>query len=256
MKRHEHTSMGGTGEVFLTTHWSVIDKIAADGDTSSKALINELLKSYWKPVYCFLRQKGYDNEQAKDLTQGFFEEVVLSKELIQRADQARGRFRTFLLAALEQYLARVHRKETAQKRIPKDKLLQLEQIDPAELPEPVGGLSPEQSFNYAWVSSLLDKMLAEVQAKCSTDGKTLHWQVFHDRVIQPIMENTRAPSLTKICDKYGIEDVKKASNMIVIVNRRFQAALKRHLRRAVASNADVDEELRELMQIFSNKGAG
>lgn len=256
MKRYEHTSIGGSVEAFLTTHWSVIDKIAADGDTPNQALINELLKKYWKPVYCFLRQKGYDNEQAKDLTQGFFEEVVLGRELIRRAEQGRGRFRTFLLSALEQYLARVHRKETARKRIPKDKLVQLEQIDPAELPESVEGLSPEQSFNYAWVSSLLDKLLAEVQAKCRTDDKVIHWQVFHDRILQPIMENTQAPSLKEICDKYGIEDEKKASNMIVTVNRRFRASLKRHLRRAVASDVEVDAELRELMQIFSEKGAG
>lgn len=256
MKRYEHTSMGGTGEAFLTTHWSAISKIAADGDTSSQALINDLLKKYWKPVYCFLRHKGYDNEQAKDLTQGFFQEVVLGRELIQRVDQARGRFRTFLLTALEQYLTRVHRKQTAQKRIPKDKLLQLEQIDPAELPEPVGGLTPKESFNYAWVSELLDKMLAEVQAKCRSQGKTLHWQVFHDRILQPIMENTRAPSLAEICDKYGIKNTAKASNMIVTVNRRFRAALKRHLRRSVTGDAEVDEELRELMQMFSKKGAG
>ncbi len=256
MERYEHTSMGGSVEAFLTTHWSVIDKIAADGDTPNQALINELLKKYWKPVYCFLRQKGYDNEQAKDLTQGFFEEVVLKRDLIQRAEQARGRFRTFLLAALEQYLTRIHRKQTSRKRIPKDKLVQLEQIDPGELPEPVDGLSPEQSFNYAWVSSLLDKLLAEVQAKCLTDDKELHWQVFQDRVLRPIMENTRAPSLKEICDKYSIEDEKKASNMIVTVNRRFRATLKRHLRRSVTGDTEVDEEWHELMQMFCEKGAG
>lgn len=256
MERYEHTSMGGSAEAFLTTHWSVIDKIAADGDTPNQALINDLLKRYWKPVYCYLRHKGYGNEQAKDLTQGFFEEVVLSRELIQRADQARGRFRTFLLTALEQYLTRVHRKQTARKRIPKDKLVQLEQIDPAELPEPVGQLTPEQSFNYAWVSQLLDKLLAEVQAKCYSQNKTLHWQVFHDRVLQPIMENKPAPSLRQICEKYGIESTTKASNMIITVNRRFQAALKRHLRRSVTCDAEVDDELQELMQMFSKKGAG
>jgi len=255
MERHEHTSMGGTAEAFLTTHWSVIDKVESDGGTPNQVLINELLKKYWKPVYCFLRHKGFGNEQAKDLTQGFFEEVVLSRELIQRADQARGRFRTFLLTALEQYLSRVHRKETARKRIPRDKLLQLEQIDPAELPEPVGGFTPEQSFNYAWVTQLLDKLLPEIEANCRKEGKALHWQVFHDRILKPIMENERAPSLTEICSTYGIEDERKASNMIVTVNRRFRAALKQHLRRSVTSDAEVDEELLELMQIFSKKSA-
>jgi RNA polymerase sigma-70 factor (ECF subfamily) len=255
MERYEHTSMGGTAEAFLTTHWSAIGKIAADGDTDNHALINELLKRYWKPVYFFLRRKGYDNERAKDLTQGFFEEVVLERELIRRADQARGRFRTFLRSALEQYLARVHRKETAQKRIPKEKLVALEQIGPADLPEPAGELTPEESFNYAWVSQLLDRLLAEVEARCRADGKSLHWQVFRDRVLQPIMEDARAPSLTEVCNKYGIEDERKASNMIVTVNRRFRAALKRHVRRSVMGDVQVEEELQELMQIFSGRGA-
>jgi hypothetical protein len=150
----------------------------------------------------------------------------------------------------------VHRKETASKRIPKNKLVTLEQIDPADLPEPVGELTPEQSFNYTWVSELLDKMLVEVEAKCRTDDKLFHWQVFHDRVLKPIMEDTHAPSLTEICSKYGIENAAKASNMIITVNRRFRAALKRHVRRTVANDTDVDEELRELMQIFFSKGAG
>jgi DNA-directed RNA polymerase specialized sigma24 family protein len=256
MNRYEHTSMGGTGEAFLTTHWSAIGRIAGDGDRDNQALINELLKRYWKPVYCFLRRKGSDNEQAKDLTQGFFQEVVLDRELIQRADQARGRFRTFLLSALEQYLARVHRKETARKRIPKDKLVRLEQIDPAELPELVGELTPEESFNYAWVSELLDRLLADVEAKYRADDKALHWQVFHSRVLQPIMEHAQPPSLPQICQMYGIEDERKASNIIGTVQRRLRTALKRRLRRSVTGDADVDEELRELMQIFSKKGAG
>ena len=248
--------MGGTAEAFLTTHWSAIGKIAAGGDTDNQALINELLKRYWKPVYCFLRRKGYDNEQAKDLTQGFFQEVVLDRELIRRADQARGRFRTFLLSALEQYLARMHRKEAARKRIPKDKLVRLEQIDPAELPEPVGELTPEESFNYAWVSQLLDKLLAEVEAKYRADNEVLHWQVYHSRVLQPIMEQAQPPSLPEICEKYGIKDERKASNIIGTVQRRLRTALKRHLRRSVTGDADVDEELRELMQILSRRGAG
>jgi RNA polymerase sigma-70 factor (ECF subfamily) len=243
--------MGGAGGAFLTTQWSVVDKIKGTAHVEGHDLVNDLLKRYWKPVYCFLRRKGYDNEKAKDLTQGFFQEVVLTRGLIERADQSRGRFRTFLLSALEQYLARVHRKETALKRMPTGKLVRLDEIDGADLPEPVNGLTAEQSFSYAWVSDLLDVMLTEVEAKCHSQGKTVHWQVFHDRVLQPILENAPAPSLKEICDRHGIESASKASNMIITVNRRFRATLKRHLRRAVANNADVEEELSELMQMFS-----
>ena len=98
--------------------------------------------------------------------------------------------------------------------------------------------------------------MAEVELKCRADGKSLHWQVFHDRVLQPIVENACAPSLTEICDKYAIEGERKASNMIVTVNRRFRAALKRHVRRSVTGDAEVEGELQELMQIFSRGRAG
>ena len=87
------TDMGGAGQAFLTTHWSIIENVGSSDEDRNQALIGLLLSKYWKPVYCYLRRKGYDNEQAKDLTQGFFHEVVLGRNLIQKADQSRGRFR-------------------------------------------------------------------------------------------------------------------------------------------------------------------
>ncbi|MCU0918646.1 MAG: hypothetical protein MUC88_29425, partial [Planctomycetes bacterium] len=76
MGRRDQTDMGGDGQTFLTTHWSLIEGIQSEGDPE-QALIGLLLQRYWKPVYCYLRHRGYPNEQAKDLTQGFFHEVVL-----------------------------------------------------------------------------------------------------------------------------------------------------------------------------------
>ena len=148
VKPNGYTDMGGTGSGFITTQWTVIGQIRSR-ETGRRDLVGDLLKKYWKPVYCYLRHKGYDNEQAKDLTQGFFQEVVLGRELIQQADKAKGRFRTFLLFALERHLKSVHRKRTARKRIPKDRIFQLEQIDPADLPERVHGPTATDSFNYA-----------------------------------------------------------------------------------------------------------
>ena len=163
MKWYEYTSMGGSIEAFLTTEWSDVRKIKAADEGCAQSLVNELAKRYWKPVYCYLRHKGYDNEQAKDLTQGFFQEVVLGRGLLQQANQAKGRFWKFLLTALQRYLTSVHRRQTADKRIPKGKLLRLEHVDPADLPALVGQLTPEKSFNYAWLSCLLDQLLEEVE---------------------------------------------------------------------------------------------
>ena len=255
MRGRDYTDIGGAGEVFLTTHWSLIEDIGVSDDDKNRALVELLLKMYWKPIYCYLRHKGYGNEKAKDLTQGFFQEIVLGRKLIQHANQARGRFRKFLLVALEKYVTSEHRKEFAQKRRPGGKLLRLEHVNPADLPVPMGQFTPEESFNYAWTSSLLDELLKEVETACCKYGMTKHWYVFHDKVLKPIMEETQAPALKELCVKYDINNPIKASNMIISVNRRFQATLKRRLRQSVASDPEVYGELQELMQIFCQKNA-
>jgi len=249
---HDQTDMGGTGEVFLTTHWSLIEDVKSEDD-KNRALMDLLLKRYWKPVYCYLRHKGYDNEQAKDLTQGFFYEVVLNRNLVQRADPCKGRFRSFLLHALNQHLINVQTAEAAQKRIPAEKLVSLDAIDPADVPEPIPDLSAEEAYNYAWLSALIDQTLSEVEVKCHQDGMETHWNVFHDRVVQSILENTDPPSLADICQKYGIEDEKKASNMNITVKRRFQAALREYIRSTVTSETLINEEAREIMKFFGEK---
>jgi RNA polymerase sigma-70 factor (ECF subfamily) len=253
-KYYDQTDIGGAGGVFLTTHWSLIEDIKLKED-KDRALIGLLLQRYWKPVYCYLRRKGYDNEQAKDLTQDFFNEVVLNRNLVKRADQCKGRFRTFLLHALNQYLINVRNAENVAKHIPADKLVSLEIIDPVGVSGAISKLSPEDSYNYAWLSSLLDQILSEVQRQCYEDGMEIHWKIFHDHVVKSILENAEPYSLVQICEKYGIEDQKKASNMNITVKRRFQSTLKRYIRDTVTSENQVDEELEEIMRFFSERGA-
>ena len=248
MKRHDHTSIGGDRKSFQTTQWSVIERIAANNETDSQTLINNLVGRYWKPVYCYLRHKGHGNEEAKDLTQGFFQEVVLGRKLVHQARRAKGSFRKFLLTALERYVKSAHRKEIAQKRIPKSNTVPLEYIDATELVEPLSGLTAEESFHYAWVSSLLDDVFAEVEADCNARSLTVHWNLFRDRVIEPIAHETEPPSLTEMCEKYCIKDTKKVSNMVITVNRRVQAAIKRHLRQALNEDTTVEEETKEIMR--------
>ena len=123
-------------------------------------------------------------------------------------------------------------------------------VDSVELPQSVSTLVPEDSFNYAWISSLLEDVLEKVEAKCQEDGKSIHWQVFCDRILQPIINGTEPPSLKEICERYGIKDDSKASNMIVTVKRRFQAALKKKLRESVVSEEQVSSELEEIKRFF------
>jgi RNA polymerase sigma-70 factor (ECF subfamily) len=106
MRANDYTDMGETGEAFLTTHWSLIEDIKSEED-KNRVLVGLLLNKYWKPVYCYLRRKGYDNEQAKDLTQEFFYEAVFGRGLIQKADVSKGRFRSFILIALNRFLINI-----------------------------------------------------------------------------------------------------------------------------------------------------
>ena len=249
----DQTNMGGSQEAFLTTHWSLVEHIQSEGD-KDRVLIGLLLDRYWKPIYCYLRHKGHDNEEAKDLTQGFFHEVVLNRNLVQRADQSKGRFRTFLLHALGQYLLNERRKQTTQKRSPKGRLVSFDVIGHPALPEAVSRLNPEDSYNYAWTASMLEQVLSEVEAKCLEDGLGMHWRVFQERVVQPILGDSPPPSFAELCDKYGIDDQKRAANMLTTVKRRLQKALKQYLCNTATSDDEVHEEFAEMAQFFS-KGA-
>jgi len=249
-KGGDYTDMGGTGAAFLTTHWSLVEKASGDQENENRALIEALLKRYWKPVYCYLRRKGHSNEDAKDLTQGFFHEVVLGHHLFEKADQSKGRFRSYLLMALDRYVRNVRQKQDAQKRIPKEKLVALEEMDISELPAVVSELSEEEVFNYTWVSTLLERVLDRVKEQCQQDGMSTHWRLFRDRVLRPILESADPPGLKELCETYAIKDTGKASNMIITVKRRFQAAMETHLRDLVTSDDQVQGEMEEIRRFF------
>jgi hypothetical protein len=250
MSRDDYTDIGGTGEAFLTTHWSLIEGAASGAEARQGALIGLLMNRYWKPVYCYIRRKGYDNEQAKDLTQGFFHEVVLERHLIEKADAAKGRFRSFLLLALDRYLINEQHSQAAQRRTPRGRLVPLDMVEPPSMPARLAGSAPEDTFHYAWISALLERVLTQVKAKCLEEGKTVHWQVFQDRVLRPITERAAPVPLKEICARYGIDGEARASNMIVTVKRRFQAVLRQQLRESVLSDEHVEGEVEEIRRFF------
>jgi len=251
MKYPDRTDMGGMRETFLTTHWSLIEGVKEHTDTDkNRALIGLLLERYWKPVYCYLRRKGYDNEQAKDLTQDFFHEVVLSRSLIERADQSKGRFRSFLLNALNKFLIDEQRKETAQKRIPKARLVPLDISNPPVLPQKISRLEPEQCFDYAWKTDLLERALAELKQWYFGRAMETHWYLFRDRLLRPSLEGLEAPSFSQLCEQYQIEDETKASNMLGTAKRQFQKILTKHVRQTVLSGDVAEAELEEMFRFF------
>jgi DNA-directed RNA polymerase specialized sigma24 family protein len=249
--RYDRTEMGGTNEVFRTTHWTEIFSARTLDDTRRRATVEVLLLRYWKPVYCYLRRKGQDNESAKDLAQGFFQDVVLGRELIQRAESSKGRFRTFLLTALDRYVTSEHRAAMAQKRRPEAGIVSLDNLGAVNVPEPSPSATPEDAFNQAWASALLDAVLNEVETECRATGKDKHWAVFRARVVGPIMDSAEPVPVPELCKQYDIESEMTASNMIVTVKRHFQNVLRRHVRQFVDSEDEIDQEIGELIGMLS-----
>ncbi len=244
---------GGQNDAFRTTHWTEILDASSRDKPSQKAALSELLQRYWKPVYSYLRCKDYDREAAKDLTQGFFHEIVLGRSLIEQADRSKGRFRTFLLTALDHYVISVQRTEQRKKRMPEAGIIHLDDVDWLALPDRDG--TPVQVFDHALASAVLDQVLSDVERNYRGKGKSAHWEVFRARVLAPIMENTECPPLPDLCQRYGIPDTARASKMIIRVKRRFRTLLRRHVRELVNSDDEVDDEIRYLMKIVS-KGRG
>ena len=144
----------------------------------------------------------------------------------------------------------MHNAKTARKRIPAERLVPLDVVASSDLPEPVAASSPEDSFNYAWVSALLEQALEEVEARCHEDGLSAHWNLFHDRLVEPILSRTDPPVLPELCEKYGVAEPGRASNMIVTVKRRFQGTVRRLLRDSVLSDDGLKDELHELQRFF------
>jgi DNA-directed RNA polymerase specialized sigma24 family protein len=249
MALRDETDMGGSVEAFLTTQWSLIEGIKKHKDPK-QSLIGLLLERYWKPVYCYLRRKGYRNEESKDLTQGFFHEIVLNRRLIERADPSKGRFRTFILHALKQYVIDMGRRESIQANIPQDKLIPLEIAHLPILPQTISKWSPEACFHYAWKSAILDLTLAAVKEDCLHAGQETHWQVFRDYLLYPTLEGHDPPPLKEIRRRYGLASERTASNMVITVKRRFQRLLRKHLRSTVSSDAEADEEFRDFLETW------
>ena len=241
--------MGGVRESFLTTHWSLIEGIKKHQD-KDQALIGLLLERYWKPVYCYIRRKGYPNEEAKDLTQGFFHEIVLSRHIVERTDPSKGRFRSFLLHTLSQFLIDQKRKGTTKTRIPDHKLVPLDISNPPVLPQTIFERSPEDCFTYTWKSDLIDRTVSEVQTECEKQGLQTHWHIFRDKILLPTLQNKESQTMKAISARYSIDSESRAFNMLLTVKRRFKAALRRNLANTVLTEEDVDGEWRDLLKLF------
>lgn len=239
-----------------TTWWTLILSARTENPERRKQAVGTIYERYWKPVYVYLRSRGHNHDEAEELTQGFFADVVVDRELIQQADREKGSFRSFLRTALVRYVSNRKRHRLARKRMPEKRLVSLSGMESWDRSS-IGVVErPDEALAYAWASALLDEVLISVRASCREAGQGKHWGVFYRTVVEPIRNGTKPPPLSEVCREFGIESEAKASNMCVTVKRRFKATLRVRARQFVDSDDGVDEEIRDLMRILSHASAG
>lgn len=231
------TGMGGLNGRFPTTKWTMILNPA-----QRETIQAELCTKYWKPLYHYLRCKGFTNAESKDLVQGFFTEKVLGREFIQKSDKTRGKFRSFLLVAIKNYAIDIQKNAKLPQKLPE------------KLKKPVEIGDPEAEFDRIWAENLLQEVLKELETECYKRGKTVHWKLFNEWLMEPQINKDKT-RISNICTKYNIASAPKAYNMISNIKKRFRVILRDHLRLLAESEEDVDNEIRTFISIFSRNPA-
>lgn len=227
---------------FSTTHWSVV--LAARQKTSEEATaaMERLCRAYWRPLYAFVRRRGYEVHDAQDLTQEFFARL-LQKDFLESVDRAKGKFRSFLLAALQHFLAKEWRRAHAQKRGGKVSFISFEDPEPEQqhLQVPSAGSTPEEFFDQQWALALLNQSLARLQEEYIAEGKS---ELFASTK-SFLTGDGQADSYANLAAKLGTTEA--ALKMAVSrMRRRFGELLRTEIARTVGGPAQVEEELRLL----------
>jgi RNA polymerase sigma factor (sigma-70 family) len=238
---------GPASQTFATTRWSVV--LAAGGENSSDArhAWEQLAGAYWRPLYAHVRRRGHSHEDAQDLVQSFFTRM-LKQPVLQRAQRERGRFRTFLLAALDHFLANEHDRAAALKRgggvefvpWPEDN----GQVEPVV--EPVDSALPiERQFDREWARTLFDRALHRLELEFIGEGKQTHFAAIVPFISQPPVPG----DYERVAAQLGIRP-SLMGTVVSRLRRRFRDLVRAEISATVATTAEIDAELAYLVELM------
>ncbi len=231
------------------TSWSLVRRAQTDDDKSrALAALGEIMKLYWEPLYAYARRRGESPSDVEDAVQGFYE-MLITRGSMQHVDKERGRLRSFLLSAFERYLIDQWAKRSTAKRGGGKAILSLdqEQAENHFLKEMSHNLTPERQFERRWVLTLLARVMTALQADYRRRGKE---EIF--LALQGALEwNSAEFGYAEAGEKIGLNEnaVKQA---VFRMRKKFRELLRWEVAETIADPADVDAELRELLQALSD----
>jgi RNA polymerase sigma factor (sigma-70 family) len=242
----------GRSDLFPSTHWSIV---LAAGRTRSEpdiagAALAELCQIYWAPLYGFVRSRGYTVHDAQDLTQGFFA-YLLEHKVYARADRQKGRFRSFLLASIKNFLADAADRERTLKRGGGQNFVPLH-ADQAKEAESLfqtysGTGNEDRLFDRSWAEALVATGLERLSSEYKQQGKE---RLFNELRIFVAGGADPLPTYAELADRLEISESTLRSH-VTRLRARYRDALRAEVRRTVDTETQVEDELRELLHVLT-----
>jgi RNA polymerase sigma factor (sigma-70 family) len=230
---------------FSTTNWSVVLQAQGQSAAAQEAL-EKLCRTYWRPVYSFIRRQGTRTEEAEDLTQSFFA-LLLQRRNFDDVRKEKGRLRSYLLTSLKHFLVSEHRRTVTVKRGKGQQPVPLEElaaVGRAEL-EPADHLSADRIYERRWALALMEQVLRRLREEYAMAGNT---ELF-DLLKQLLPDEPGAPSRAEIAAQLGMTEnaVRQALHRF---RQRYQVLLREEIAHTVAIASDIEDELRHLISVL------
>ena len=230
---------------FTTTHWSVVLEAQGPSPAARQAL-EKLCRTYWRPIYGFVRRQGVGHEEAEDLTQGFFA-LLLERRDLDAVRREKGRLRSYLLTSVKHFLASEKRRAMAIKRGKGQRLVPLEELSAIERTEmePADPLSADRLYERRWAWTLMEQVLRRLKDEYRAAGNA----ALFDWLKQLLPDEPGAPSRAEIAARLGMTEnaVRQAFHRF---RHRYQVLLRQEISHTVAVASDIEDELRHLIAVL------
>ena len=233
---------------FTTTHWSVVLEAQGQSPAAQEAL-EKLCRTYWRPVYGFIRRQGIRTQEAEDLTQGFFS-LLLERRDLDAVRKEKGRLRSYLLTSVKHFLASEQRHAMAIKRGKGQRLVPLEELSANERieMEPADHLSADRLYERRWASSLMEQVLRRLKEEYRAAGNA----PLFDWLKQLLTDEPGAPSRAEIAARLGMTE-NAVWQALHRFRHRYQVLLREEISHTVAIASDIEDELRYLLSVCGRK---
>ena len=234
---------------FATTSWTLIRAAASDSGKKSHPALATVCRIYWRPVYAFIRRNGHEPDQAQDLTQEFFARLI-EKNYLEEADQARGKFRSFLLSSVKHFLANENDRVRAVKRGGRHRIVS---VDTAEaegwyVPATADEVTPERLFERRWALTLLERVMSKLRQQYAESGKAAHFE----SIVVYLMRDSSTIRYELLASRTGLTE--GALRMAVYrLKQKYRSTLRAEIAQTVATEADIDSEIQFLMTVLSGE---